>query len=485
MTRHPWDLFLIAAAAVVVGVAAPFLPLIAVFALIFGLGVWLASNLFRFGNPGLFSWHPVLLVVAGIATLTIDWNGLRPGGVAIPDLFLSAALILVVALWLQNRLDVPLPAWLAAAAVGFLASELIAELFVPNPPADPPPSFTPPGSPLATIAKLELAVLVVPMVIGAVASSWRRLDLFASLWVLSACVSAGIAVVDFVTGAKIGASLVPVTVAERQAGLAIHPNHLALTCAMAIPIALIRAAGLQGRGRMAAIVATSVLGAGVLVSGSRVGLLAAFTAVVLTGLLVSRLRKRIVAAGLASIIVIVAIGAFVPQGQSLFFGFDRLAGTADAANSNEQRGQQLKESFDISLDHPITGVGYGKIIDAHTLPLQYWESGGVVAVFSFLLYTVGSVGSGWRLLQIRGLPEGSTALAGALTASILVWLLAGLGQSPVVDRFIYVPVGLLLGMRLAILESRKRVEAVPIEPPPVAVLPSGPPVPGERIPVAG
>jgi O-antigen ligase len=407
-----------------------------------------------------------------------------PSNASVPDLVLLAALAALAYCWVQDRVRVPIPGWLVAAAAILLASQLLNQFFfVPDPPQDPAPSFTPPGPALLTLSRFELAFLIVPIVIGAVASSWRRVNLIANLWVLSAAISGAIATFDGFTGAGIGASITGVATGNRAAGLAIHPNHLALVCSMTLPVALLRAVQLRGWGRAAGVTASGLLASAVLLSGSRVGLVSLVLAVGLTALLIPRLRSRVVVVGLMGIVLTVLIA---PQGNPLTEGFDRLGGGGDSSQANGQRSDQLDESLQIALDHPVTGVGFTVVADAHSLPVQVWETAGFLGVLALVLYATGVFRTGWRLYRDRRLPRGSPALAGALTISFAVWLIAGLLQNQIADRFIYVPVGLLLGLGLA--ASAGRPEPDHFEPAPARdhVRPPAP-VPQEldRVPVAG
>jgi hypothetical protein len=118
--------------------------------------------------------------------------------------------------------------------------------------------------------------------------------------------------------------------------------------------------------------------------------------------------------------------------------------------------------------------------------VQVWETAGFLGVLALVLYATGVFRTGWRLYRDRRLPRGSPALAGALTISFAVWLIAGLLQNQIADRFIYVPVGLLLGLGLA--ASAGRPEPDHFEPAP-ARDPVRPPAPVpqelDRVPVAG
>jgi O-antigen ligase len=335
------------------------------------------------------------------------------------------------------------------------------------------------------MSRFELAFLVVPIVIGAVASSWQRVNLLANLWLVSATVSAMIATFDGFTGAGLGTSITGVDVNEgsRAAGLAIHPNTFALTCAMTLPVALLRAFEFRGLWRAGAIVAALFLCSGVLVSGSRVGLVSLVVAIGLTALLIPKLRPRIVVIGLTGIVLMLLVA---PTNNPLLEGIDRLSGGGDSSEANGQRSDQFHESLGIALDHPVTGIGFQVVADAHSLPLQFWETAGFLGIAALILYATGVIQTGLRLYRDpQGLPRGSPLLAAVLTICFAVWLIAGLLQNEIADRYIYVPVGLLLGLGLAAKASPSEEEPserarAPVAPP---LEPSVPHRGTERVPV--
>jgi O-antigen ligase len=476
----------IAAAAVLTGALVAVLPgagLVLVGATV-GLCLLVALIRFRAGTADERTWHPIVMVLTVLAVVTITWNGLPPSSMAAPDLILLVAMVAVGFCWLQGRIQVPLPGWLLGAAAILFASQLLNQFwFVPDPPQDPPPSFTPPGPALLTLFRFELAFLVVPIAIGAVASSWRRVNLLANLWLLSATISAAIATFDGFTGAGIGTSITGVNGGGRATGLAIHPNTFALTCAMTLPIALLRAAQLRGGWRIAAIASSGLLASGVLVSGSRVGLVSLVLAIGLTALLIPKLRSRIVVVGLTGVVLITLVA---PTNNPLLEGIDRLSGGGDSTLANGQRSDQFHESLEIALDHPVTGVGFTVVADGHSLPLQVWETAGFLGIVALVLYSAGVFRTSLRLYREQGLPRGSPQLAGVLTISFAVWLIAGLLQNEIADRYIFVPVGLLLGLGLAARAGRSEPDRVERAPVPAPAMPlERVPRELERVPVAG
>jgi hypothetical protein len=87
-------------------------------------------------------------------------------------------------------------------------------------------------------------------------------------------------------------------------------------------------------------------------------------------------------------------------------------------------------------------------------------------------------------MRDRSLPKGVPDFAGALTVSVAVWLISGLFQNQIADRYIYVPVGLLLGLTVA--ANARRSQTRPSKPkpaPPPVAPPTAPPKSLERVPI--
>jgi hypothetical protein len=443
----------LAGAAVFVGALAGFLPMAVVVLLGGALGFFVLIAVIRFGTSAGDggAWHPVLMLLTCLSVLLVTWNGVPVASTSISDIILVLALAVLGICWIQGTIQLPLPGWLVGASFMLIAAQLIASLAVPVPPVDPPPSYTVPAPIFVTLAKVELGMLMVPILIGAVASSWKRLDLIINLWLISAAISAIVAVIDSVTGLGIGFSITKVQLAEapREAGLSLHPNHLALASTLALPVALHRVAFGRGLRSLVGLGVSGILVAGILVSGSRVGLVAAVLAVLLTGLVVSRLRSRLVFAGLAALGAMVAVVSFVPSANSILVSLDRLAGGGTASLADDARTVQVGESLDIAFQNPVTGVGFQVIQDAHSVPVQFWEAGGILGIVAFLLYSLGVGWTAWKLFRNRRLPRGIPELAGVLAVSYTAWLIGGLYTSILGDRYLYMAVGLLLGIQLA------------------------------------
>jgi O-antigen ligase len=228
---------------------------------------------------------------------------------------------------------------------------------------------------------------------------------------------------------------------QRAAGLTIHPNYLALGCAIAVPTALLWVSR-GGRWRLAGLVAVALLLGGEYASGSRSGGVGAVLAVVVTVAALPRLRRgfgfTLPIAGIA----VVAVLAFTSAGQSVLAQL-RLGGgvkTQISTNSSDTSRAQLHSVALRQFDsHPVQGIGFAVIEDAHNIYYQLLASGGVIAAISFLIFAGGVLDSA---LRARAGPQRDTAWA--LAIAFVVWLANGPFTAQLGDKYLYVVPGLLL-----------------------------------------
>jgi hypothetical protein len=134
-----------------------------------------------------------------------------------------------------------------------------------------------------------------------------------------------------------------------------------------------------------------------------------------------------------------------------------LTGVISVEGYDNGRLELYAEALSDFLARPLTGHGFSQIRDALNIYLQLLQAGGLIALSAFSLFTVGSLRLGWRLAHEPVLSGSMRSLAVALTVSVLVWLQEGLVQNAIYDRYLYVPAGLLLAMRLFAVRHYKPV----------------------------
>ena len=105
------------------------------------------------------------------------------------------------------------------------------------------------------------------------------------------------------------------------------------------------------------------------------------------------------------------------------------------------------------------------IADAHDIYLELLAAGGVLALVSFLTFCGGIAAAAWR-----GVRSTQSDAAIALSVAFIVWLINGVFDNQVADKYLYVVPGLLLAVsRVAAAHA---AESRSDEPAPAPALPA-------------
>lgn len=383
----------------------------------------------------------VSLALLGLAVLFITFNGLRvTAGLAVADVALVASAGAALLHFTVARKAIPAPSWLILAGTGILVAGVIS--------AAGQADF---GGNLIPAVRFTIALVLTPVLIGALTDGDGPRRLIIGAWVLSAAVNAAVGLSDFVGLTEVSFRYFPPGTGRLNA-LTSHPNHLGLVCAMTIPMVIwgLRAPrGVSPFGRATNGILLAILASGVYISGSRAALIATVGGCALVVLLAAR-RAR----GAVIMIAFFATAlAIVPTFSTFSIDqtgdpnvFERLSGDPGAQASDVQRLTALNEAQGAFISKPIFGEGFDQVRGAHDIYLQLLQSGGLVAFVAFGLFAVGTLRLGSTLG--RG-AQSSHDLAGALMAAMGVWLVAGLFHNAIYDRYLYVPAGLLLGLAAA------------------------------------
>ena len=357
-----------------------------------------------------------------------------------------AAVVVHVAV---ERRPVPLPPWLLVAATGFGFAALLVLVVPPssellNPALiDQRRQLNEAGqivelgtrSDLAALVKFELALLLIPLMLATVGTTHQRIARLLDLWTISALVCALVAIVDY-SGFHIAPTPI---IGSRSSGLTIHPNYLALVCAMALPTALLWIAR-PGRWRPAGFAAVALLLGGELASGSRAGSVAIVLGLVVTVAAIPRLRRSFGVVAPAVGMILIAALLFTTTADDVIDQV-RLGSDSGAAGSEYQR----ERAFDVAVDQfaarPLQGVGLAAIQDAHNIYIQLLAAGGLIAFAAFLVFVAGL----WSSLRRASHGPGRDAALAAAVA-VFVWLVNGVFDSQLADKYLYVVPGLLIAM---------------------------------------
>jgi O-antigen ligase len=190
-------------------------------------------------------------------------------------------------------------------------------------------------------------------------------------------------------------------------------------------------------------------------SGSRSGILGAIAALLVFGYNWLRAQPvrgaMMILAGVLVLYVSSTVNNCMQVGANTdctLSAWDRLFGGNGTDRSDQVRENLLNEAKEQLDKSPLIGVGYHAVRISHNSFLQILVSGGILALGAFLLY-LATIVSWLRHMRVREaqllrLDYLVPALYGAFTC----WFVHGMLQPDTVARNFYIPVGLLLALRV-------------------------------------
>ena len=355
------------------------------------------------------------------ALVLSTWTGLRVASVSVADVVLGAAIASYG--WSGVK-------WASAslpAAVVVPVAVLVAGDVVPG-------GFDSERSGMGVALSLVAAFLLIRLATSMGGASMRRLGV---LFVVSAHVNATVAVASAALGRTFGLPGVA-EFADRQPGLASHPNQLALVCVLGLGLSAMGASWC--RSLRSATAGVLLLVGGIAVSGSRAGALAAVVVVMMAaaaqGSRSSR-RRWLTATSVAGGTLMLLVGlrvSVVDRGLRLSEW-----ATANVAESDASRREVMNSSLTAFKDHPLFGAGSDFLLTAHNSVVQVLAAGGVVLLLSLLPLLASAV---------PDLDRGSLGSASAPSVAVVGWLVFGLFQNALTDRFLLLVVALAALPRL-------------------------------------
>lgn len=358
-------------------------------------------------------------VLASCTILSITFSGVPVGPLTLPDLFLIPAFL--IGSLKAIREDWRFPTWLIGSFLLITACALV------------PAIVTNDISGRVGLLRMSFAMLLVCTVIGRVASSSAEAEQVASLYVLSAAAN----VVYGIAQKLVALAFLPTASGGfRVAGLTAHPNQLGLICATALPLAID-----LSRKSTAWLFAATLCAAGIVVSGSRMALLAGVFGILAFLKLTDRIRVaafvQLAVIGVLALSLLIFAPVDIDEGSAIT---RLMEGEADTVESNNARIESVQGAFRAFQQAPVFGVGTGPITEdqlgAHNLYLILIQVGGIATLAGFSWFVLGAVRKG--KLDYR---QNRASMYGLLV--LATWLFAGLTQPGYYDRWLYFGPGLL------------------------------------------
>lgn len=327
-----------------------------------------------------------LMVGLGMATAPMNQLALGSNAIAADACFAVGFLLLLPRI-MVGRAQLT-PAY-TVGMIGIAATGVIASALAPQ----PGPSFLPLIALLVCIAGLPLGF-----------AFWRpsmgTIQFLAWAYVVGQMVSVGDALVKGVYANN------------RYAGLTIHPNFFGDAGMIAFALLLFLFGATPPARRWLVLGAMGMVGAGILMSGSRADLL-----VVILLLVAVPLVERSPVAGyviVSGAVLVVASASKLLALSGSGSALTRLHGDASTGFSNQAREEGLSLGWHEFLHHPILGNGFAGYYDIHNVYLEIAVATGIIGLAFWLLLMwsfVRKLFLGGPLHALGYVPLGYVALA--------------------------------------------------------------------------
>lgn len=360
------------------------------------------------------------------------------GGVTVGDALIMASAALLMALALQGRTRIWLPAWLLLAVPLIAAGPLLHALF---------------GdwfdrADLVMAIELTFCAIVLPAVIASQAADRRLARRLVLAWIAGNIVGAAVAYLQFHWFDLGPLQRWVVWNSGRVAGMTPNPNTLGASLALVAPMCVAFAADTRRLLPMALWTIAAIGCVHVIdLTGSRTAIVSGALGCAAVVVLFAA-RTRAVELPLRIIQLIVAVGLVVAAWE-LRSGYhdsaiERLLGRSVSAEISAYfRNALHRASLEAIGAAPFLGNGYGSMAHAaHNVPMALIQGGGLAGFAGFVLAQAGLLLAAVRLyLQSRD-DLASRGFVIGLLGVWCAWLALGIYDVSILNRNAYVPFGI-------------------------------------------
>lgn len=390
----------------------------------------------------------VALALTYAAAAATAWNGLKEGGLRVGDMFIGLA-VLTFFIADMGRPVPKLPGWVWQFGLIIIIITAAHEL-VPTDPNYLHQRIVINGAfPVINGIELETNSMVgvkflVPVIFMPLMFAYARahdpkaLLRSAYAFAAGASISAAVGMSDLLGVTHLSQTLTHLpAVGGRAPGLTLHPNFLAMTCVLALPVMLWQLVSDNLRTRVIALAFVVALVLGLYASASRIGFGVGPGAALLSFAVMPRYRRYlpslgVAIAGAAAVLFVLDPGI----GSSLLKAF-RLGGDSGSAQgSDQQRAIIFTQGVNDFKHSPIDGVGLQVAEEAHNVYLQALAAGGVILLAGYLFFILSGLYTVVRAMKFEPLayPLFVSTVGGAIFATV---------QAALTDRIAYVPLALI------------------------------------------
>ena len=379
-------------------------------------------------------------ILISFSALVSSWTGLAVQGINVADVALALTVLAVVASWVFRRRKLHIKFWMIAPLIGVLIATAFSVIGLGQPIGS--------SGDFAVRAFLSMTIVAIAVLSERDSYGLQRMRELLGWWAAGVALSASAAVLS-------NAGLVDLTnivdaplAGARAVGLAFHPNSLAFSLVIAVPVQMfIFVTAVRQRAKWAALIGFALCIAALVAADSRSGLGIGLVVGVLSIAAALRIgRARWLSLPIA-LLGLVAIAVWVLP----LLGQTRLGVGAGSA-SDVVRAEYNGRAWRTISEHPFLGTGVTGM-EGVSIPLNLLTVGGFV--FAALYYTFVFAGSApiWR-----SYPSATFIYGGFVLASILGF---GINGNGAFERATFWPLLLIAGIAAASPPPSRRAKALP------------------------
>lgn len=395
------------------------------------------------------------LLFAGAFCCPSTWY-VVPGLLSTSDVFFFAAFLFAAPSMLQNLLRPGALPWLMVCAAGLFVASGVITYGLYGSDAEP-----------MTAVKTLFSMTIFPVLLSlCIGNDRRRLEVVLVGWLAGGVLSASVAFASQYGISLFGFFDERSSLGHRARGLTYHPNYLGYACVLLAPVAIyLFLSWKRNWAKGLSLAALGVLLTALYLSGSRASLLALASGLLLPPLMFMSIRRSpvvftvLLGAAAATLIALTAVSEIGGELSQNFreSAIGRIFGLAQsAAASNHERMIYLQYSWDIFVDNPIFGAGYGEIRVAHMHVMGILQCGGFLGLLAFLSWFLYISTATWRLARATNSlrHEGSDLLRLPVISGVIVWLVAGALMPALTDRNGYILIAVLIALDVHLRRPR-------------------------------
>lgn len=227
---------------------------------------------------------------------------------------------------------------------------------------------------------------------------------------------------------------------SRFPGLASHPNALAITVCLTLPLVYFPVLKFS---KIVRILLTLFFSASILITGSRAGII-----VFAAGLILVMSKNRMTGKFRLSIILILIFASLL----IILSGFSEMlisntrlnSQDLSARASNSARLSLLKFGWTAFFDYPLTGAGAALIKVSHNIYLQILSSIGLIGFFAFINFIVKTMSNSFKASYLEKIP-------------LIVFLMFGLLNNSLSDFYLYFPLAFAYAIKSKLKKNEDNI----------------------------